>query len=91
MISQAFDYCLWYVIKIYYLIYLCLYVKICIKIYYNWYRRKLLWFFFNNKNTGIDCRIEEANILAKQHGLVDVYFNLVKDVASKDECYMLAK
>lgn len=39
----------------------------------------------------IDCRIEEANILAKQHGLVDVYFTLVKDVASKDECYMLAK
>lgn len=38
-----------------------------------------------------DWRFEEANILAKQHGLVDVYFDLVKDVASKDECYSLAK
>jgi hypothetical protein len=36
-------------------------------------------------------RIEEANVLAKQHGLVDVYFNLIKDIASKDECCMLAK
>ena len=43
------------------------------------------------KNTQTDCRIKEANILAKQHGLVDVYFNLLKDITSKDECLMIAK
>lgn len=36
-------------------------------------------------------KVEEANVLAKQHGLVNEYFDLVKDVASNEECCMLAK